>query len=95
MRNLSRELRINPNTAHKVVAALVDQGVLVTTPGIGSLIATPEAGNRKDCAQLLGSEVERLVVEAIKLGLNEDEVRAAVARHWEKLSKSSMPSDLK
>jgi GntR family transcriptional regulator len=85
VRVLSQELRVNPNTAHKVVAALVHEGVLVTTPAVGSIVAVPEAGGKKERAELLGADVERLVVEAKKLGLDLDDVQAAVAAHWKKL----------
>src|SRR5213596_411570 len=75
VRVLSQELRINPNTAHKVVAALVNQGVLVTTPAVGSVVAEREAGGRKERTELLGAEVEWLVVEAKKLGVSLDDVQ--------------------
>jgi GntR family transcriptional regulator len=85
VRVLSQELKVNPNTAHKVVAALVAEGVLVTTPAVGSVVAVREAGGRKERAALLGAEVEWLVVEARKLGLELDDVQAALAAHWKKL----------
>jgi len=85
VRALSQELRVNPNTAHKVVAALVAEGVLVTTPAVGSVVAVRELGGKKERAELLGAEVEWLVVEAKKLGLDLDDVQAAVAAHWKKL----------
>ena len=85
VRALSQELRINPNTAHKVVASLVQQGVLVTTPAVGSIVAEREPGGRKERTDLLGADVEWLVVEAKKLGLTLDDVQAAVAAHWRKL----------
>src|SRR3954467_3692705 len=85
VRVLSQELRVNPNTAHKVIAALVTEGVLVTTPAVGSIVAEPAAGGKKERAELLGADVERLVVEAKKLGLDLDGVQAAVAAHWRKL----------
>ncbi len=85
VRVLSQELRINPNTAHKVVAALVAEGVLVTTPAVGSVVAEPVAGSRRERAALLGAEVERLVVEAKKLGLSLDEVKDGVSEHWRRL----------
>jgi GntR family transcriptional regulator len=88
VRVLSQELKINPNTAHKVIAALVAEGVLVTTPAVGSVVAAREAGGKQERAELLGAEVERLVVEAKKLGLDQDAVLAAVAAHWEKLSET-------
>lgn len=85
VRVLSQELKINPNTAHKVVAALVAEGVLVTTPAVGSVVAARELGGRKERAELLGADLERLVVEAKKLGLSLDEVQAGLAAHWKKL----------
>ncbi len=33
----------------------------------------------------LGGQVERVVVEAMKLGLDEDDLNAAIAAHWKKL----------
>ncbi|PTY00345.1 GntR family transcriptional regulator [Opitutus sp. ER46] len=85
VRVLSQELRVNPNTAHKVVASLVAEGVLVTTPAVGSVVAAPAAGGRREKAELLGDEVERLVVEARKLGVPLEDVQASVAAHWRKL----------
>jgi GntR family transcriptional regulator len=85
VRVLSQELRVNPNTAHKVVAALVAEGVLVTTPAVGSVVAEPSAGSRRERAALLGAELERLVVEAKKLGLSLDEVRDGLGEHWKRL----------
>src|SRR5580704_13612513 len=79
VRVLSQELRINPNTAHKIVAALVAEGILVTTPAVGSVVAAREPGGRVEKAELLGAEVERLVVEAKKLGLDQETVLEAVA----------------
>ena len=85
VRVLSQELRVNPNTAHKVVAALVTQGVLITTPAVGSVVALREPGGRKERTELLGAEVEWLVVEAKKLGLELEDVQGAVTAHWKRL----------
>ena len=85
IRQLSLELRINPNTAHKVIAELVTEGVLVTTPAVGSVVAERSLGDKKDRAALLGSELEKLVVEAKNLGLALDEVQSGIAAHWRRL----------
>lgn len=85
VRVVSQELKINPNTAHKIIAALVGEGVLLTTPAVGSVVAEPAGPDRKAKAELLGPELERLVVEARKLGLALDDVEAALAAHWKKL----------
>src|SRR5882724_11246119 len=86
VRVLSQELKVNPNTAHKVIAALVSEGVLVTTPAIGSVVAEPEMGGRRERGELLGADLERVVVEAKKLGLTLDEVQSGLASHWKKLT---------
>ncbi len=87
VRVVSQELKINPNTAHKIVAALVAQGVLITTPAVGSVVAEHAAGDRAERAELLGADLERVVVEAKKLGLTLDEVSAGLAAHWKKLGR--------
>src|SRR5438445_94403 len=66
VRTVSQELKINPNTAQKIVAALVAERVLITTPAVGTIVAEPTRGNREQTAELLGAELERLVVEAKK-----------------------------
>lgn len=85
VRTLSRELKINPNTAHKVVMQLTAEGLLEVIPGIGTVIAQAPAGSRSERSRLLGYEFERLIVEAKKLGLTLEELQASVARHWERL----------
>ncbi len=85
VRVLSQELRVNPNTAHKVIAALVAEGVLVTTPAIGSIVAERVNGGRQEKADLLGDDLEHVVVEAKKLGLTLAEVQAGLGAHWKKL----------
>jgi GntR family transcriptional regulator len=87
VRIVSQELKINPNTAHKIVAALVAEGVIITTPAVGSVIAERAAGDRTERAALLGDELERVVVEAKKLGLALDEVQSGLAAHWKKLNR--------
>jgi GntR family transcriptional regulator len=91
VRQLSVELRINPTTAQKVVASLVDEGLLVTTPAVGSIVTEPETGGKRDQALLLGPELERFVVEAKKLGLSFEDVHASLLMHWRKLGGKAAP----
>ncbi len=87
VRIVSQELKINPNTAHKIIAALVAEGVLITTPAVGSFVAKHEAGDREAKAALLDDELERVVVEAKNLGLTLEEVREALAVQWKRLGR--------
>jgi GntR family transcriptional regulator len=85
VRVLSRELKINPNTAHKVVMHLVAAGLLETRPGIGTAVAELPEARKIDRTQLLGHEIEQLAVEAKKLAIPFEEVVASLSEHWEKL----------
>ena len=89
VRTLSQDLRINPNTAHKVVATLVGEGLLEVRPGIGTVITRAPAATRAQRRALLREEVERLVVEARKLSLDIDEVLEAVKDHWSRYDRRS------
>ena len=86
IRTLSQELRINPNTAQKVVTRLVDQGLLAVQPGVGTLVARLPEPSKKERSELLLREVEQLVVEARRLSLTFDQVVEAVQSHWNRLS---------
>lgn len=86
VRTLSQELRINPNTAHKVIAALISEGLLEVKPGIGTIVGKKAKATAQQRSELLGGEVERLVVEAKKLRLEVGDVTRAVEQHWNKLS---------
>jgi len=86
VRTLSQELRINPNTAHKVIAALISQGLLEVKPGIGTIVGTNPKATPQQRSELLGENVEQLVVEAKKLRLEVEDVTRAVVQHWNKLS---------
>jgi len=87
VRTLASELKIHPNTAHKVVQHLIQERFLEARPGIGTVVAElPEAraGDRK---RLLRQEVEQLVVEAKRVGLELEDVVQAIEAKWASLEK--------
>jgi GntR family transcriptional regulator len=89
VRNLSMELKINPNTAHKIIAHLLDQGLLEVRPGMGTVVASLPGSTENEKADLINKETERLVVEAMRLGLSLAELTSALIAHWQKLEKSA------
>ncbi len=88
VRLLSRELKINPNTAHKVISHLVADGLLEVRPGIGAIVAPARPATKAQRADLMGSQMEQLVVEARKLGIAFDDFLEAIAAHWKRLGGS-------
>jgi len=87
VRQLSSELGINPNTAQKAIAALQDEGLLKAVPGIGTVVEAPPAASRTRRQELLGKELERLVVDAKRLAIDLAELQQAVTQHWRRLEK--------
>jgi GntR family transcriptional regulator len=85
VRELSQALKINPNTAQKIVAELTRDGLLEVHPGIGTVVAGARRASAFERRSLLSEEVEQLVVEAKRLGLRESDVLGAVSARWEEL----------
>jgi GntR family transcriptional regulator len=95
VRLLSKELKINPNTAHKVVTYLITAGLLETRPGIGTVVSELPEARSTERTELLGHEIEQLVVEAKKLGITLEELLASMSSHWKRLGSNEFPSDSK
>ena len=89
VRTLSTELKINPNTAHKVVTHLVDQGLLEVRPGTGTFVSSPAKRPAEEKTRLIKHEAEQLVVEALRLGLSLGEVTTALIEHWQRIENRS------
>ena len=90
VRTLAAELKVHPNTALKVVQHLIQEGFLESRPGIGTIVAElpePRAADRK---RLLQQEVEQLVVEAIRVGLTQDQLLESIQSQWSKLARTEV-----
>jgi len=93
VRELSQALKINPNTAHKVVAELVRDGLLEVLPGVGTVVARGHKSTEAEKRALLSGDVESLLVEAKRLGLSHDDVQRAVRTRWKELFGNAGLSD--
>jgi GntR family transcriptional regulator len=82
VRALAADLKIHPNTAHKVVQHLIQERWLESRPGIGTVVAEPPQARPGDRQRLLKEEVERLVVEARRVGVDLEDVIDAVKAGW-------------
>lgn len=88
VRELSQALKINPNTAQKVIAELTRDGLLDVRPGIGTVVTAGRKASAAERRQLLSHEVEQLVVEAKRMGVTKAEVIGAVGAQWAALFES-------
>ena len=88
VRALAADLKIHPNTAHKVIQFLIQERWLEPRPGIGTVVAEqPEvrAGDRK---RLLKDEVEQLVVEAKRVGVQLEDLLETIEAQWKSLERT-------
>src|SRR5215475_12057548 len=87
VRELAAEFKIHPNTAHKVVQYLIQERWLEARPGIGTVVAGRPEVRASDRKRLLKQEVEQLVVEAKRVGLDLAEVVQAIESQWMELER--------
>ena len=79
VRILAADLKIHPNTAHKVVQYLVQERWLEVRPGVGTVVATSPEVRASDRKRLLLHEVEQLVVEGKRVGVTLDDLLEEIA----------------
>ena len=89
VRALASELKIHPNTAHKVVQHLIQERWLESRPGIGTVVAHRPAPRSGDRRRLLRHEVEALVVEAKRVGVSLEDLLETVNSQWRALDGAS------
>ncbi len=83
VREMAKELRINPNTAQKIVAHLARERLIEIKPGIGSIVSELSTASKDQRDKILNDEVEKLVVESKRLSITKKEVVDAINRNWE------------
>lgn len=89
VRELSRELGINPNTAHKIVALLTAEGALEVRPGLGTRVAERKAAPSAQRAREIEPVAAELALLARTLGASREEVERLLKREWDKLDRPS------
>ncbi len=85
VRALAADLRIHPNTAHKIIQHLIQERFLEVRPRVGTIVAELPEARRGDRKRLLSEEVGQLVVEARRVGASLQDVMRAVEEEWAKL----------
>lgn len=83
VRDLARELRVNPATVSKAYQRLTTAGVLEVRRGEGTFVARREAATvDAERRSLLDDEARRFADAARELGAAEDEALEALRRAW-------------
>ena len=84
VRDLARDLRVNPMTVSKAYQRLTEQGVLEVRRGEGTFVAAgPPTVPAAERSRTLRSGAARLVSVAATLGASREDVLGAVRSAWD------------
>lgn len=86
VRTISRELRIHPNTVQKAITVLVNEGLLDVHPGIGTVVSKRNLSLTEESLSELKENLERLVVEARKAGMQLEDLQKQLTEQWNQLT---------
>lgn len=90
VRELARELAINPNTVARAYRQLQDEGVVEPVRGAGLAVAADAKRMcRDERRRLLGARLSQALAEALQAGLEPAEVEQLVAAELRKLKRNS------
>jgi DNA-binding transcriptional regulator YhcF (GntR family) len=82
VRTLSQELKINPNTAQRIIGTLVERGLLEVQSGVGTLVTASRPASASAARAAVHDRIEQLVVEARRLGLDFADLLDLIRREW-------------
>lgn len=85
VREISKALRINPKTAQKAAATLIVEGILITRPGMGSVISDQWEQTRIERRELIRRMVDALAVESRICGVSLDSLKQELETKWKEL----------
>ena len=86
VRDLARDLRVNPNTVARAYQRLTEAGVLAVRRGEGTFVADEPAQPRKsEKLDMLRDAALRFVSAVVAAGANRDEAIEAVEAAYDKL----------
>jgi GntR family transcriptional regulator len=82
VRAIAADLKIHPNTAHKIVQRLIEDGWLETRPGTGTMVADRGRAHGEEWLRLLHKDLERLCARAQSIGVSLPAVVDALTKQW-------------
>lgn len=88
VRELARELAINPNTVARAYRQLQDDGVLETVRGTGLLIAAARRQCQAERTKLIRVRLRLVLEEALHSGLDTDNIEGLMKEELAAVSRS-------
>lgn len=92
VRDLSAELHVNPLTVAKVYQLLERDGFVETRRGLGTFVSHQSPALRLEARRRqIEPALDRLVAEALHLGLDEKEIKTLLAEKFHRYSPKPKP----
>jgi GntR family transcriptional regulator len=85
IRSIASDLKIHPNTAHKVIQFLLDEQWLEVRPGVGTLVATRLKPRDEDARRLIRDDVNKLIAKALGIEIGLQDVKDELSQQWNRL----------
>ncbi|KGX86340.1 GntR family transcriptional regulator [Pontibacillus litoralis] len=78
VRDLAKQVMINPNTIQKAYRELESQGYIYSLKGRGSFVSPTYTTENKEKREKVMEQLKKLLAEALYLGVTEEELKALI-----------------
>jgi GntR family transcriptional regulator len=85
IRSLAADLKIHPNTAHKVIQFLVEDRWLEARPGVGTVVAIRPKTRGEDARRLIRDDVHKVIAKARSIEVGLQDVKDELTQQWSRL----------
>ena len=83
VRELSEAIKINPNTAQKIIRELEHERFIEIRPGLGSVVAHRPSLAAQDAIEAMQAPLDELIIQAKQYGLSLDAFVKEIRKQWE------------
>lgn len=86
IRELARDLKINPTTAAKIYTELEHAGMLTLRQGQGAFVASnPSVVSTGAARKMVAEQARRMIVDGLRLGLRRDAIQHIIGEEFDRI----------
>ncbi len=85
IRSIASDLKIHPNTAHKVIQFLLEERWLEVRPGVGTVVASRPKPRGEDARRLIRDDVHKVIAKARSIEVGLQDVKDELTQQWSML----------
>lgn len=94
IREISRQLQINPTTVVRIYKELQHQGIIILRQGQGAFVAEQsKIPSKPEAAESIRAAVRAALVEGVRLGLNKEDLDALMNEEYQKIKADNHEPD--